>query len=223
LSNRVIKENRMGSTDGSSTDYGSSDFDSDTGSRVSSMSATSANEEHFMIDHDPLQAGDTEVDLSAFHDVCRKILAKPLPPNASTGILCRFKASSAADRRQLEKERKKKKRSVNKQKKDWENLSRTKPSHHTSADKQLESIAKRGVVDFFNAIEKHQSELKRKMEAAGSTEFRRSKVVKAAKETDITDKIEEEQAKKGPKKAWAALSKDDTAMLVGKDEPMEND
>ena len=75
----------MGSTDGSSTDYGSSDFDSDTGSRVSSMSATSANEEHFMIDHEPMQAGDTEVDLSAFHDVCRKILAKPLPPNASTG------------------------------------------------------------------------------------------------------------------------------------------
>jgi len=75
------------------------------------------------------------------------------------------------------------------------------------------------------------------MEAAGSTEFRRSKVVKASKETDITDKIEEEQvsvgqlvsfsrffqAKKGPKKAWAALSKDDSAMLVGEDEPMEND
>jgi hypothetical protein len=98
-------------------------------------------------------------------------------------------------------------------------------------------ISFRGVVDFFNAIEKHQSELKRKMEAAGSTEFRRSKVVKASKETDITDKIEEEQvsvgqlvsfsrffqAKKGPKKAWAALSKDDSAMLVGEDEPMEND
>lgn len=141
---------------------------------------------------------------------------------------------------------------MNKQKKEWENLSRSKPSHHTSADKQLESIAKRffvfqinqnviiafrGVVDFFNAIEKHQSELKRKLEAAGSTEFRRSKVVKATKETDITDKIEEEQvwvrqlasfsrffqAKKGPKKAWAALSKDDSAMLVGEDEPMEND
>ena len=48
-------------------------------------------------------------------------------------------------------------------------------------------------MDFFNAIEKHQSELKRKMEAAGSTEFRRSKVVKATKESDITDKIEEQQ------------------------------
>jgi len=54
-------------------------------------------------------------------------------------------------------------------------------------------ITFRGVVDFFNAIEKHQSELKRKMEAAGSTEFRRSKVVKATKESDITDKIEEQQ------------------------------
>lgn len=75
----------MGSSDGSSTDYGSSDFDSDTGSRVSSMSATSANEEQFMIDHEPLHEKDMDVDLTAFHDCCRKILAKPLPPNASTG------------------------------------------------------------------------------------------------------------------------------------------
>ena len=81
----------MGSSDGSSTDYGSSDFDSDTGSRVSSMSATSANEEQFMIDHEPLHEKDMDVDLTAFHDCCRKILAKPLPPNASTGkIYCGF-------------------------------------------------------------------------------------------------------------------------------------
>ena len=53
----------------------------------------------------------------------------------------------------------------------------------------------RGVVDFFNAIEKHQSEMKRKLEAAGSTEFRRSKVIKATKESDITDKIEKEQVR----------------------------
>ena len=72
-----------------------------------------------------------------------KDLKKAISIIVSSGILCRFKASSAADRRQLEKERKKKVRSANKQKKEWENLSRSKPTHHTSADKQLESIAKR--------------------------------------------------------------------------------
>ena len=51
----------------------------------------------------------------------------------------------------------------------------------------------RGVVDFFNAIEKHQNELKRKLEQAGPTELRRSKVIKSTKEKDITEKITEQQ------------------------------
>ena len=51
-----------------------------------------------------------------------------------------------------------------------------------------------GVIDFFN--EKHQSELKRKLEDAGPTELRQSKIIKDLKETDITDKIEDEQVKK---------------------------
>ena len=55
-----------------------------------------------------------------------------------------------------------------------------------------------GVIDFFNAIEKHQSELKRKLEDAGPTELRQSKIIKDLKETDITDKIEDEQVKNSP-------------------------
>ena len=49
------------------------------------------------------------------------------------------------------------------------------------------------MIDFFNAIEKHQSELKRKLEDAGPTELRQSKIIKDLKESDITDKIEGEQ------------------------------
>ena len=103
-----------------------------------------------------------EVDLSAFNDLCRKILAKKIPDGYKTGkkflsclrmsfffnfilgILCRVKHSSAAERRTLEKERKKKKKAEGKLKKNWENLARQKPDVKTAShDRQLENIAKR--------------------------------------------------------------------------------
>jgi hypothetical protein len=49
------------------------------------------------------------------------------------------------------------------------------------------------VVDFFNAIEKHQIELKRKLEDAGPTELRKSKVIKSTTEKDIIEKIDDQQ------------------------------
>ena len=49
------------------------------------------------------------------------------------------------------------------------------------------------MIDFFNAIEKHQSELKRKLEDAGPTEFRKSKVIKEVKEQDVIDKLDAEK------------------------------
>ena len=48
------------------------------------------------------------------------------------------------------------------------------------------------MIDFFNAIEKHQAELKRKLEDAGPTEFRKSKVIKGLKEDEVTAKLEAE-------------------------------
>jgi len=50
-----------------------------------------------------------------------------------------------------------------------------------------------GVIDFFNAMEKHQSEMKRKLEEAGPTELRRSKIIKKTKEKDIIEKIDDQQ------------------------------
>ena len=39
-----------------------------------------------LIDSTPAKKG-TEVDLSGFHDICRKILARPLPQGYKTGKL----------------------------------------------------------------------------------------------------------------------------------------
>jgi len=193
------------------SDMSSGEFDSDAESRVSSVLTESLAEEEAqpIVENESRAPG--EVDLSAFNDLCRKILAKKIPDGYKTGILCRVKHSSAAERRTLEKERKKKKKAEGKLKKNWENLARQKPDVKTAShDRQLENIAKRGVVDFFNAIEKHQNELKRKLEQAGPTELRRSKVIKSTKEKDITEKITEQQEKSSN---WSALSKENSAMV----------
>merc|ERR1712228_440085 len=189
----------------------STEFDSDGESKISSVPTDSlAGDEQIIFDEEPVGRLPGEVDLSGFHDVCRKILAKKIPEGFTTGILCRYKHSSAADRRALERERKKKSKTENKKKKNFENLAREKPQLATKFDKQLENIAKRGVVDFFNAMEKHQSEMKRKLEEAGPTELRRSKIIKKTKEKDVIDKIEDQQAKRVSN--WSVLTNDSATL-----------
>lgn len=206
------------------SDLSSDNFDSDNESGRESV-ATEIDEEP-IFDKTDIAKAVGEVDLTGFHDVCRKILRKQIPEGCKSGILCKNKMSTAADRRAGEKDRKKKNRAESKKKRNWENLAREKPDNigANPIDRNLESIAKRGVVDFFNAIEKHQIELKRKLEDAGPTELRKSKVIKSTTEKDIIEKIDDQQ-KRVPKvqKKWSVLSTDDAALLGGEldDEPMD--
>lgn len=209
-------DDESGNNQGS--DMGSAEFDSEGESKNSSVATESIADEQTLYDQEPVGRAPGEVDLTGFNELCRKILAKKIPEGKKTGILCRHKHSSAADRRALERERKKKVRAESKKKKNLENLSREKPQVKNSPfDKQLENIAKRGVVDFFNAIEKHQSELKRKLEEAGPTELRRSKVIKKTKERDVIDKIDDQQTKR--KSNWSVLQNDSASLI----EPMETE
>merc|ERR1712110_65451 len=196
------------SLSGSNSEMISTEFDSDGESKVSSVATE---DDPVVYDEEPIGRLPGEVNLSGFHDVCRKILARQIPEGFSSGILCRYKHSSAADRRALERERKKKSRKESKKKKEFENLAREKPQLTSQFDKQLENIAKRGVVDFFNAMEKHQSEMKRKLEEAGPTELRRSKVIKKTKEKDVIQKIDDQQAKRVSK--WSVLTNDNAALM----------
>lgn len=215
----MLTETKRDSTDYDTDNVSDGDFDdSDVGSISSKMSAETDPGVDHLIDSTPAKKG-TEVDLSGFHDVCRKILARPLPQGYKTGVLCRYKFSSAAERVQLEKQRQKEKRKQSKTKKTWENVARNVEPEVNSHEKELQGLARRGVIDFFNAIEKHQSELKRKLEDAGPTELRQSKVIKDVKETDITDKLDGEQEKSKAK--WSVLDKGLTVPEDGSDEDEE--
>ena len=72
------------------------DFDSEGESISSKLSAETDPGLDNLVDSTPAKRG-TEVDLSGFHDVCRKILARPLPQGFKTGTSLNLCSSSLKD------------------------------------------------------------------------------------------------------------------------------
>ena len=84
---------QMSASDSSSvngSDLSSGEFDSDAESRVSSLLTESLAEEETgpIVESERKEPG--EVDLSAFNDLCRKILAKKVPDGYKTGELLKL-------------------------------------------------------------------------------------------------------------------------------------
>ena len=61
------------------------DFDSEVESVSSRMSAETVDSQIHLVDQNPIANASDEVDLSGFHDVCRKILAKQIPSGYKSG------------------------------------------------------------------------------------------------------------------------------------------
>ena len=61
------------------------DFDSEVESVSSRMSAETVDSQIHLVDQNPISNASDEVDLSGFHDVCRKILAKQIPSGYTSG------------------------------------------------------------------------------------------------------------------------------------------
>ena len=51
------------------------------------MSAETVDSQIHLVDQNPIANASDEVDLSGFHDVCRKILAKQIPSGYKSGML----------------------------------------------------------------------------------------------------------------------------------------
>ncbi|XP_075540946.1 RRP15-like protein [Dermacentor variabilis] len=99
------------------------------------------------------------------------------------------------------RERKEKKRQ-------WEEMSRTKPVHD-EVEKRLRSIATRGVVQLFNAVKTHQKEVDEKLRAAGQSETKRDKVLKSFSKGAFLDMLKEKKEKSSDKQqSWGVLRDD---------------
>lgn len=93
------------------------------------MSAETVDSQIHLVDQNPIANASDEVDLSGFHDVCRKILAKQIP--------------FGSYRVKLEKEKTKERKKASKKKKTWENIARVKPEGVNPREKSLQGIARR--------------------------------------------------------------------------------
>ncbi|XP_073528028.1 RRP15-like protein [Phyllobates terribilis] len=146
-------------------------------------------------------------------DAMAKILNKKVPSDKATAILVKSK------KLQKEKEKEKqewleKKEQIDK-KRQWEMMCRVKTDvvKDREAERSLQRIATRGVVQLFNAVKTHQSNVKEKVKEAGHSERKKSKLMMSVSKRDFIDVLRGKESKgetaerPGPKKTAAKTQK----------------
>ncbi|XP_077453921.1 RRP15-like protein [Stigmatopora argus] len=108
-------------------------------------------------------------------------------------------------------------------KRTWEMMCREKPDFvkDREAEKALQRIATRGVVQLFNAVRKHQKKIDKKVKEAGGSERKKAKILSSVSKKDFIDvlrktegdskvaiKKEKETPEGVEKPAWTVLSDD---------------
>uniref|UniRef100_A0A3B4AZ69 RRP15-like protein n=1 Tax=Periophthalmus magnuspinnatus TaxID=409849 RepID=A0A3B4AZ69_9GOBI len=148
------------------------------------------------------EAGDPEEDEEAnanagWAEAMAKILSKPTTQNQST-ILQKNKDLQKVK----EKDRKEQleKRKQLEKKRSWEMMSRVKPDvvKDREAEKALQRIATRGVVQLFNAVKKHQKTMDEKVKEVGGSERKKAKILSSVSKKDFIDVLR--RTEEGPRR-----------------------
>ncbi|XP_063153071.1 RRP15-like protein [Candoia aspera] len=113
-----------------------------------------------------------------------KVLNKKVSDDKPT-ILLKNKEQDL-EREKEKEERLEKRKQLNK-KREWEMLCRVKPdvARDREVERNLQRIATRGVVQLFNAVRKHQTNVNEKMKEAGSSERKRAKLISSVSKRDF--------------------------------------
>ncbi|KAM6466464.1 RRP15-like protein [Liasis olivaceus] len=90
------------------------------------------------------------------------------------------------EQKKEKQERLEKRKQLNK-KREWEMMCRVKPdvTKDREVERNLQRIATRGVVQLFNAVRKHQTNVDEKMKEAGSSERKRAKLISSVSKRDF--------------------------------------
>ncbi|CAK6442198.1 unnamed protein product [Pipistrellus nathusii] len=121
---------------------------------------------------------------SGWADAMAKILNKKTPKSKPT-ILVKNKELEK-EKEKLKQERLEKRKQLDK-KREWEMMCRVKPDVVTDKDteRNLQRIATRGVVQLFNAVQKHQKNVDEKVKEAGSSIRKRAKLMSTISKKDF--------------------------------------
>uniref|UniRef100_A0A8C0WUN3 RRP15-like protein n=1 Tax=Castor canadensis TaxID=51338 RepID=A0A8C0WUN3_CASCN len=117
-------------------------------------------------------------------DAMAKILNKKTPKSKPT-ILIKNKELEK-EKEKLKQERLEKRKQLDK-KREWEMMCRVKPDvvKDKETERNLQRIATRGVVQLFNAVQKHQKNVDEKVKEAGGSMRKRAKLISTVSKKDF--------------------------------------
>ncbi|XP_016042838.1 RRP15-like protein [Erinaceus europaeus] len=117
-------------------------------------------------------------------DAMAKILNKKIPKSKPT-ILVKNKELEK-EKEKLQQERLEKRKQLDK-KREWEMMCRVKPDvvKDKETERNLQRIATRGVVQLFNAVQKHQKNVDEKVKEAGGSGRKRAKLMSSVSKKDF--------------------------------------
>uniref|UniRef100_A0A8C3WM05 RRP15-like protein n=1 Tax=Catagonus wagneri TaxID=51154 RepID=A0A8C3WM05_9CETA len=136
-------------------------------------------------DDDSENAAEASVGANAgWADAMAKILNKKIPKSKPT-ILVKNKELEK-EKERLKQERLEKRKQLDK-KREWEMMCRVKPDvvKDKEPERNLQRIATRGVVQLFNAVQKHQKNVDEKVKEAGGSVRKRAKLLSAVSKKDF--------------------------------------
>lgn len=121
---------------------------------------------------------------SGWADAMAKILNKKTPVSQPIILL---KNKKLQQEKEKERQEKLEKRRQLEKKREWEMMCRVKPDAVKDREKErnLQKVATRGVVQLFNAVRKHQSNIDEKVKEAGSSERKRAKLMASVSKKDF--------------------------------------
>ncbi|XP_018422603.1 PREDICTED: RRP15-like protein [Nanorana parkeri] len=127
-------------------------------------------------------------------DAMAKILNKKMSDKAGTILV---KSKVLVKEKERERLVKLEKRKEIDQKRQWEMLCRVKPDviRDREVERNLQRIATRGVVQLFNAVRTHQSKVNVKLQEAGNSDRKRSKLMSSVSKKDFIDVLRGKESK----------------------------
>ncbi|XP_036133408.1 RRP15-like protein [Molossus molossus] len=202
---------------------------SETGHPSEDEAAEADNEEEVdPCDRDSENAVGASVGTSAgWADAMARILSKKTPGSKPT-ILVKNKELEK-EKEKLKQERLEKRKQLDK-KREWEMMCRVKPDvvQDKETERNLQRIATRGVVQLFNAVQKHQKNVDEKVKEAGSSIRKRAKLMSTVSKRDFISVLrglegsasEKSSAGRSPKAAQAEASEEGPGWTILRDDFM---
>lgn len=135
-------------------------------------------------DGDSENAGARAGSSAGWADAMAKILSRKIPRSKPT-ILVKNKELEK-EKEKLKQERLEKRKQLDK-KREWEMMCRVKPDvvQDKETERNLQRIATRGVVQLFNAVQKHQKNVDEKVKEAGSSVRKQAKLISTVSKKDF--------------------------------------